>query len=111
MTNAIEVFWSAMKARSSFTSCPAGTSARVTTGKPAAFTRSRAARRFGTPNPTWFTLLPLLPPVGVPARRSTMTLVNFTAWFVPSVAGVPPSASTQNFRWASTLVTIRWWWP
>ncbi len=38
-----------------------------------------------------------------------MTLVKTAASLVASVPGVPPSASTQNFLWAATSVTVRWW--
>jgi hypothetical protein len=37
-----------------------------------------------------------------------MTFVKTAASPVPSFAAVPPSASTQNFRCASTFVTVRW---
>ena len=64
---------------------------------------STVARRSGTPKPMWFTVVPMVPPVGFCARKNTSTPGNFTmsALLAPNFIAVPPSAAVKNFFCAS----------
>src|SRR5688500_892107 len=73
------------------------TSVVVTIGYPAALSLSSVARRFGTENPRWFTVVPFDPPVGAIACMKISTFGNLTTSRlpVPTFAMLAPSVSTQ----------------
>ena len=65
--------------------------------KPLALSFATTGFKSGTEKPTWFTVLPIVPPVGCCiGRKNRNTFGNSmtSRLFVPIVASVPPSVST-----------------
>ncbi len=68
-------------------------------------------RMLGTAKPTWFTVVPRVPPVGawfVRKKISTFGNLMISVLFVPIVIAVPPSVSTKNFFCAARFAVFRW---
>ena len=84
-------------AMSSVTFTVAATESVVIILKPFALIFATSGRRSGTEKPMWFTVVPIVPPVGACIGRkkiSTFGNLMISCWFGADLDELPPSVST-----------------
>src|SRR5688572_21665646 len=97
-------------AMSSVTLTVAATESLVIILKPLALILATMGSKSGTEKPMWFTVLPIVPPVGACiGRKNKNTFGNSmtSRLFAPIVASLPPSVSTKNRFWAAMSVVLK----